>query len=97
MKTKVQKEAKPKRQKKVRTPRESVSLIVGVSALLAAGLSVMASYMLFPWLGVILGGCAVIAGLCSLVLNRYGALFAVMGMLAGFLNVLSAIVIMKMQ
>lgn len=82
--------------KKIRTPRETTALTLGFLALLLAVLTIMALLFLVPIAAIVLGCCTVLCGFISLMVDKAGTLPAVVGIGAGFLSVLSAIITMKM-
>lgn len=88
---------KPKRQKKERSPKEATALMLGTVALGLAVVSVAALMFLSALVGAILGGCAVLGAFASLFVGKGGTFLAVVGMIAGFLTILSAIIQMKMS
>ena len=88
------KEPKPKKE---RTPKEATALMLGVVALVLAILAIAAGYFLPVLVGAVLGIAAVIAGFASLMFGKGGLLPALVGIAAGFLNLLAAIVVSKMQ
>lgn len=88
---KEKKPKKPKKPKKVRTAKESIALVLSVCSLVCA---VCAVFLLIfvsanglP--AAIFGGCAVLVGLGKFLVGKGGALFAVVGIIAGFLTILS--------
>ncbi len=91
-KTPSMREKKPKRAQKVRTPRESTSLVVGIFSLILAALAVIMLIVLGGVAAAILGGCAIVAAFVTFILGKGGTLFAVVGLIAGFMTILSYLV-----
>lgn len=86
-----------KHEKKERTPREATAFVLGLAALgFAAG-----GIAMLLWVSVlaaaIFGGTAVLVGFSSLMVGKGGQFPAIVGAIAGFLTVLSAIVSMRLQ
>ena len=71
--------------------------MLGVVALVLAILAIAAGYFLPVLVGAVLGIAAVIAGFASLMFGKGGLLPALVGIAAGFFNLLAAIVVSKMQ
>lgn len=97
MKQQTPKDTSPQKEKRVRTPRETTNLVLGVIALVLSVLGVAALLWLSALVGAILGGCAVLFGFGALMTGKGGTLPAVIGIVAGFLTVLSAIITMRLQ
>lgn len=94
---KPERQTKPKREKKERSPREATALMLGLVSLGFAVLGVAAMLCVSFLVSAILGGCAVLGGFASLMVGKGGMLPAIVGAGAGFLTVLSAIVTMRLQ
>ena len=94
---KPKKAKKPKKEKKVRSPKEFTALLLGCFSLVLAILAVAALIFLSTTVGIVLGGCAILAGFISLFVGKGGTLPAVVGLVAGFLTILSAIVSIQLQ
>lgn len=88
---------KPKKEKKERTPKEAIALMLGIIALVLAILAVGALMYVSILVAAILGGCAVLGGFASLMVGKGGILPAIVGIGGGFLTVLSAIITMRLQ
>ncbi len=88
---------KPKRQKRQLTPKEQTALVIGLVAILLSVVGVAALLWLSGVVGAILGGCGVVAGFISLMVGKGGTLPSVVAIVAGFLTVLSYLVMMQLQ
>ena len=83
--------------KKKEPPKEATALMLGVVALVLAILAIASGYFLPVLVGAVLVIAAVLAGFASLMFGKGGLLPALVGIAAGFLNLLAAIVVSKMQ
>lgn len=88
---------KPKREKRQRTPKELTALMLGCVGLVLSVLGVAALLFLSGIVGAILGGCAVLIGFSSFMVGKGGALPAVVAIVAGFLTVLSFLVMIQLK
>ncbi len=89
-----EKKEKPKKEKRARerlAPKEFNALILGICSIVLAAFGMILLFLISGVAGAVLGGCAVIVGLISLFFGKKGALPAVVGLIAGFLTVLSYI------
>ncbi len=97
MKEKTEKQPKPKKEKRERTPQEATALMLGLVSLGLAAAGIITLMWVSVLVAAILGGCAVLGGFASLMVGKGGTLPAIVAAGAGFLTVLSAIISMKMQ
>ncbi|MCD7959277.1 MAG: hypothetical protein LUF89_07300 [Ruminococcus sp.] len=95
-KSKKPKKAKGKKEKKVRSAKEATSLMLGYVSLGLSILGVAALIFLSEIVAIVLGACALIAGFISLSIGKGDTLPSVVGLVAGFLSILSAVIVLKL-
>ncbi len=95
--TKTSEKQRTTKEKRERTPREATALALGIMALGLSVGGVVGLIWVSVVVGAILGGFSVLFGFAALMVGKGGTFPAVIGIGAGFLTVLSAIVTMRLQ